>query len=106
MDVHMQYRAYELVRKLTEQGFRIIAGDYKTDEVWMERKAGGKSDIIRVKPQTFDWSNQLRQDSQTAYQQMQRIRQAIASVNAELYLIYIAEEHPVDEWEELKKTVW
>ncbi|WP_077601316.1 rhomboid family protein [Oceanobacillus sojae] len=104
-DAHVQYRAYELVRKLAEQGFRIIAGDYKLDEIWMERKAGRKSDIIRVKPQTFDWANQLRQDSQIAYQQMQRIRQAIASVNTELYLIYIAEEHPVDEWEELKKPL-
>lgn len=74
MDIPMQYRAYELVNKLTTQGFRIIAGDYKTDEIWLERKADRKSAIIRVKPQTFDWSNHLRQDSQIAYQQMQRIQ--------------------------------
>ncbi|WP_368900659.1 rhomboid family intramembrane serine protease [Oceanobacillus oncorhynchi] len=102
MDIPMQYRAYELVNKLTTQGFRIIAGDYKTDEIWLERKADRKSAIIRVKPQTFDWSNHLRQDSQIAYQQMQRIRQAIASSNAVFYSIYIAEELPVDDWEDVK----
>lgn len=101
MDTHM-YRAYEQVEKLTEQGFRIIAGDYKKDEVWLERKADRKSAIVRVKAQTFDWSNHLRLDAQVAYQQMQRIRQAIAAPNAEFYSIYIANEYPVDDWEHVK----
>lgn len=105
MDIDIQFRSYELVKKLTEQGFQIIVGDAKTDEIWMERKANRKSSIVRVKPQTFDWSNQLRQDLQTTYQQMQRIRQAIYSTNTELYTIYIANEHPVDEWEELKAPI-
>ncbi|WP_152656219.1 rhomboid family intramembrane serine protease [Oceanobacillus sp. CFH 90083] len=103
MDIPMQYRAYELVKKLTEQGFRIIAGDYKTDEIWLERKIDRKSAIVRVKPQTFDWANRLRQDLQIAYQQMQRIRQAIARPNATFYSIYIAQEQPVDDWEDLKE---
>ncbi|MFD1066251.1 rhomboid family intramembrane serine protease [Oceanobacillus locisalsi] len=102
MDIHTLYRAYELVNELTHQGFRIIGGDYQKDEVWLERKANRKSAIIRVKPQTFDWSNQLRQDAQAAYQQMQRIRQAIASPNAAFYSIYIAGEQPVDDWEDVK----
>ncbi|WP_080874610.1 rhomboid family intramembrane serine protease [Oceanobacillus timonensis] len=102
MEIHLQYRAYRLVKKLKEQGFRVITADDQTDEVWMLRKTDRKSAIVRVKPQTFDWSNQLRQDAEATYQQMQRIRQAIVSPNASFYSIYIAEEQPVDDWEDIK----
>ncbi|GIO23133.1 rhomboid family intramembrane serine protease [Oceanobacillus sp. J11TS1] len=102
MDISMQYRMYELVTKLTEQGFQTITGDDERDEIWLMKKAGRKSDIIRVKSQSFDWFNQLRQDSLAAYQQMQQIRQSIVSTNAEFYSIYIAKEQPVDEWGKIK----
>ncbi|WP_339228125.1 rhomboid family intramembrane serine protease [Oceanobacillus sp. FSL K6-2867] len=98
----LYHTAYELV---TNHQFDILHIDQNTNEIWLEKYANKKSQVIRLVQKGFDWKNHLKQDIALVFQKAKAMKKLFAGKHIELHNVYIYSHSPVDDWEILKKPM-
>lgn len=96
-------RHFQLAEKLLKNGFQPIFYYKESKELWLKKKVQHQTVVIRLISQTFNWKNQLRQDSLQAYMQFLEVRKHLGGLSVKFLNTYVATEQPVDEWEDLKE---
>lgn len=86
-------------------GFEILHIDKDSQEIWLEKKRKGTSDIIRLYHKSFDWGNHLKNDMAQVIYKVQNLRKLIGGKKVIIHDVYIAAQPPVDDWESLKKPM-
>jgi len=106
MYLNEQVIMYQLAYQLAENNqFEVIHIDSTTNEIWLERYQNKKSKVIRVIQKGFDWKNDLKKDIGQILQIVRANMHLFTSKNVEFHNIYVSEYPPVDDWEDLKKTM-
>ncbi|QSS98959.1 rhomboid family intramembrane serine protease [Pontibacillus sp. ALD_SL1] len=96
---------------ISSHDFEVIHIDRERREVWLEKNKGKSTDIIRLKQQTFDWSNHLQRDQDVVAEKVKHLTKTLMGREVNVHSIYISQFPPVDDWErdpvhiKAKKTV-
>lgn len=80
--------------------YEVIHIDHERREVWLEQTKGTITKIIRLKQQTFDWSNHLKRDQDDVAEKVKRLSKSLVGRDIRVHLVYISQFPPVDEWEQ------
>ncbi|GGK03328.1 rhomboid protease GluP [Lentibacillus kapialis] len=75
-------------------------------ELWLEKRDGKVSYIIRLFHGGFDWKNHLMNDVDQVFQKAESLKRYFQSKHVDIHNVYIAEDAPVDDWDVLKKPWW
>lgn len=106
MVIHEQYYFWKLAADLMiHHDFHLIQVDEKNREIWLEKRYGRKTHIIRLYHHTFDWANHLKRDIAFVIERMKRIKQMLVGRDITVQNVYIAAFPPVDHWEDLKGNI-
>ncbi|TFJ93669.1 rhomboid family intramembrane serine protease [Lentibacillus salicampi] len=99
------YMMYKLANHLTVMdGFELIHMN-ENEEIWLEKREGKTSHVIRLFHAGFDWKNHLKKDIARVFQKSKAIKRYLQGKHIEIHNVYIAEHAPVDDWEILKKPM-
>lgn len=77
--------------------FELIQLDEENNEIWLEKTEKSTAYVIRLKQQTFDWSNQLTRDQELVTHKLKKIQRILVGRKIEMYNVYISQFPPVDE---------
>ncbi|GGD04913.1 rhomboid family intramembrane serine protease [Pontibacillus salipaludis] len=84
---------------ISSHDFEVIHIDRDRREVWLEKNKGKSTDVIRLKQQTFDWSNHLKRDQDVVAEKVKRLTKTLIGREVHVHSIYISQFPPVDDWE-------
>ncbi|MEQ6387909.1 rhomboid family intramembrane serine protease [Bacillaceae bacterium S4-13-58] len=90
---------YDLV---VNQGFEILKLEQNPGVLWLEKEEKKTTYLIRATQQTFDWSNQWKQDIERSFRQTQQLENLLLGKNIRFLNVYISEFPPVDQWEDIQ----
>lgn len=76
--------------------FDLIQLDEDRNEIWLEKSVKATAYVVRIKQQTFDWSNQLKRDQDHVAQQVKKLSKLLVGRKIEVHNLYISEFPPVD----------
>lgn len=88
---------YDLV---VNQQFDILKFEQNPYTMWLEREKNKTTYLIRITQQTFDWSNQWKQDIEASFHQTQQLERYMVGKNISFLNLYISEFPPVDQSED------
>lgn len=101
-----EYYYYRLAVDLAaEKGFDILHMDSFRKEIWLEQKIGRNAHVIRLAHHSFDWTNQLKQDTNLLLQKVQGLKKVVSGRKTIIHNVYVAKYPPVDDWEKLKQPI-
>jgi rhomboid protease GluP len=101
-----EYQAWQITHDLIKNHhFHLIQVDERNYEIWLQGKINKSSVVIRLYSKGFDWANHLKKDIAFAIERVRKIQKLIQGRVILLYNVYIAQYHPVDYWESLKKAI-
>lgn len=78
--------------------FDILHLSEKQNEVWLEKSVKRTAYVVRIKQQTYDWANQLKQDQDELTESLKRFRGRLVGKEIKAHNVYISEFPPVDDW--------
>lgn len=97
---------YKVAKQLVENdSFQVLLIDQASDEVWLEKRIGKRTQIVRFLPRDFHWKNHLKQDIAKVFQAIQAAKKLLANKQIDVHNVYIATKTPLDDWEILKKPM-
>lgn len=85
--------------------FEILHLNEDIHEVWLERNIAKKAVVVRLHQQTYDWSNQLKQDQDHVFKKTKELKRDLIGKEIEVHNVYISEFPPVDEWSNRQEPV-
>ncbi|TRM12710.1 rhomboid family intramembrane serine protease [Lentibacillus cibarius] len=104
MELEEKYRMYDLAYQLTGAAdFEVL--DFSDNEIWLTRKSGKVSKVVRLYHGGFDWKNHMKNDIAQVFQKIKSIKRLLRGKQIEIHNVYIATYAPVDDWEILKKPM-
>ncbi|MCP8616862.1 rhomboid family intramembrane serine protease [Salirhabdus salicampi] len=104
MYINDQYYLWNLASKLIfEQHFEILQLDDQSNEIWLEKIKGNKTELVRLSLQGFDWANHVKKDIEGTIEQVRRNRKQIIGKEVMIYNVYVSQYPPVDDWSRLKR---
>lgn len=99
------YTMYKLACHLIdEDGFELLNIN-ENEELWLEKREGKTSQVVRLFHGGFDWKNHLKKDIGQVFQKAKAMRRYFSGKYIEIHNIYIDSHTPVDDWEALKKQM-
>lgn len=106
MNLQEEHLMYQFARHFVEdKHFHMLLMNENRGEIWLEKRIGKKSIIIRLLHEGFDWKNYLKTDIAQVFQRVKSLQQYLSSKHIEIYNVYISSYEPVDSWEILKKPM-
>ncbi|MDY0405575.1 rhomboid family intramembrane serine protease [Virgibacillus sp. 179-BFC.A HS] len=97
---------YRLAKHLVDEYyFQVLFVGDDSDEVWLEKRVGKKTQIIRFYGEGFDWKNYMKQDIAKVFQRVKAIRRLLANKLIEIHNVYVAANSPLDDWSILKQPM-
>lgn len=101
-----QYKLYKLaVQFVSADNYDVLYVNDQGNEIWLEKKQGKTSNVVRLINQGFDWTNHLKKDIAVVFQKVKAMKRMLRGRIIEIHNIYISEHAPVDNWELLKKPM-
>ncbi|SFA71012.1 rhomboid protease GluP [Lentibacillus halodurans] len=105
MYLNESYTMYKLASHLADaDGFEPLH-IHDNAELWLEKREGKASQVIRLCHGGFDWKNHLKRDIGQVFQKAKAMRQHFRSKHIEIHNVYIDSHTPVDDWEILKRQM-
>ncbi|HLR62403.1 MAG TPA: rhomboid family intramembrane serine protease [Lentibacillus sp.] len=99
------YILYKLACHLTDADDFELIHMSQHEELWLEKREGKTSHVIRLFHGGFDWKNHLKNDIGQVFQKAKAVKRHLRGKHVEIHNIYIAEHAPVDNWDVLKKPM-
>lgn len=106
MYIDNQYNIYQIAYHYVKTyQYDVLFVSDQEDEIWLEKKEGKKSTVIRFLGRGFDWKNYLKKDIAVVFQKVKAMKRLLRGKVIQIYNVYISEHEPVDDWEMLKKPM-
>lgn len=97
---------YDLSAHLvTEENFEVLYFNMKASEIWLAKNINREEHIVRIIHRSFNWKNHLKSDMTTVFQRARALSKRLTQKTVNITNIYVADEVPVDDWEDLLKPL-
>ncbi|RPF55627.1 rhomboid family intramembrane serine protease [Aquisalibacillus elongatus] len=107
MYITEQYLLLRTINHFVEKlSYQIVYVSKNRDEYILHKHDRKVSQIIRLKRQTFDWSNHLKQDIEQRISAILRQKSLIKKGKSiQMHFVYVSDLAPVDDFDSLKNTI-
>ncbi|MGP4072483.1 rhomboid family intramembrane serine protease [Piscibacillus sp. B03] len=105
MFVTERFTLMKILSHLLDNQYNLVYKSEERDEYILQRIDRKENHIVRLLHRTYDWSNQLKRDLEQRMSSILKQKQLFKGKNIHLHFIYIADLVPVDNWENLKRTM-
>ncbi|NPC93311.1 rhomboid family intramembrane serine protease [Bacillus sp. WMMC1349] len=95
------YMYWNLIKTLSKRGFEVLKAPVSDEETWLEAKGHVPYDLIRIYRKDIDFRQALVFDLESLAERADRIRVASGQRNLSILTIYLSQEAPVDEWQDV-----
>lgn len=97
---------YDLSAHLvTKENFEVLYFNMKASEIWLAKNINREEHIVRIIHRSFNWKNHLKSDMTTVFQRARALSKRLTQKTVNITNIYVADEVPVDDWEDLLKPL-
>ncbi|RFA36406.1 rhomboid family intramembrane serine protease [Virgibacillus dokdonensis] len=101
-----QYTMYNMAYQIvSREAYNVLYVNEQGNEIWLEKKVGKDSKVLRFINQGFDWKNYLKKDIAVVFQKVKAMKKLLRAKTIQIHNIYISEFTPVDSWEFLKQPM-
>jgi len=90
---------------LLNHDFDVLQINEEKNEILLEKTVKRKAYVVRIKQETFDWANHLKQDQDQLIERLKQFNRQLLGKEIEVQNVYIAEFPPVDEWSERQEPI-
>ncbi|MDA7026945.1 rhomboid family intramembrane serine protease [Bacillus sp. CLL-7-23] len=95
------YMYWNLIKTLSKRGLEVVKAPVSDEETWLEAKGHVPYDLIRIYRKDIDFRQALVFDLESLAERADRIRIASGQRKLSILTIYLSQEAPVDEWQDV-----
>ncbi|WP_077736424.1 rhomboid family protein [Bacillus sonorensis] len=97
----VDYMYWNLIGNLLKRDFELVQTHPSFEEAWLEARGNAPYDLIRIYRRDVDFRQELVRDLEDLFERAERLRTASGRRKLSILNIYLSEQAPVDEWEDV-----
>lgn len=97
----IDYLYWNFIGNLLDRDFELVQAPASFGEAWLEARGSAPYDLVRVFRKDIDFRQDLVGDLESLYERAERLRAASRQRKLSILNVYLSQEAPVDEWEDV-----